>query len=124
VSTPNLKTTLLLIPGGREISLPENASAFKKALEHAAINKTAVIIMLSDEVLIPENIVQSRYKFKNILLLESDAIETEQDVWNVVGTTLNGHLPVLSTSGFDYQVVNMEHIQVKYEDFERLEKFM
>ena len=124
MSTPHLKTTLLLIPGGNEILLPHNATAFKNALQNATANKSAEIIMLADEVLIPEEIVQKRYKFKNILLIESDTIQTNQDVWDTVNAILQSHLPVLHTAGFDYQVVNLEYIQVKYEDFERLEKFM
>ncbi len=124
MDTQPLQTTLLLIPGGIEISLPQNAAAFKKALQEAILNKTAEIIMLADEVLVPENVVQKRYKYKNILLIESDVINDENDVWDAAKGMLDSHLPVLHTAGFDYQLVNMEYIEVKYEDFERLEKFL
>ncbi|MES2485776.1 MAG: hypothetical protein V4581_07490 [Bacteroidota bacterium] len=120
----SLKTTLLLIPGGRELSLPQNANTFKKALTEALANNTIDIIMLADKALIPEEEVQMRYKYKNVLLIESDTIHSKEDAFHEVSKTLEGHLPALHTAGFDYQVVKMEFIQVKYEDIERLSKFV
>ena len=49
VNTPNTKTTLLLIPGGSELQLPQNANNFKNALHNAITNKTAEIIMRETE---------------------------------------------------------------------------
>lgn len=120
----SLKTTLLLIPGGRELSLPQNAHTFKKALTEALENNSIDIIMLADVALIPEEVVQMRYKYKNVLLIESAAIQTREDALEELSKTLDGHLPALQTSGFDYQVVKMEFIEVKYEDIERLSKFV
>jgi hypothetical protein len=123
VNADHLKTTLLLIPGGSELSLPANANKFRQALEQGLLNNTIEIIMLADKALIPEKVVQSKYKYKNVLLIESDKIVTPQDAFTAAHELQDGHLPVLSTAGFDYQVVKMEFIQVKYEDFERLAKF-
>jgi len=80
--------------------------------------------MLADVALIPEEVVQMRYKYKNVLLIESAAIQTREDALEELSKTLDGHLPALQTSGFDYQVVKMEFIEVKYEDIERLSKFV
>jgi hypothetical protein len=124
VIAPELKTTLLLIPGGRELALPQNGVKFKTALQHAVANKTAQIIMLADEAVVPEKIVQSKYDFKNVLLIESDKINTTDDAWLLANHILEDHLPVLSEAGFDYQVVKMEFVKVAYEDFERIAKFL
>lgn len=121
---PQLKTTLLLIPGGRELALPENGVKFKTALQYAVANKTAQIIMLANEAVVPEKIVQSKYDFKNVLLIESHKITTTDDAWQFAGQLLEDHLPVLSEAGFDYQVVKMEFVKIAYEDFERLAKFL
>lgn len=124
MAAQSLKTTLFLIPGGQELALPDNAAKFTKALRHSVLSKKAQIIMLADEAVVPEETVQTAQQYKNVLLIESDAIVTEQDAWHVLQQKLDGHLPVISTLGFDYQVVQMEFIDVKYEDFERLAKFM
>lgn len=124
MNTNPQKTTLLLIPGGADLALPQNSAKFKNALEYAVHNKTAQIIMLADKAVIPEETVQTSRKYKNVLLIESDIIVTEQDAWYAAENMLQNHLPILSESGFDYQVVTMEFIDVKYEDFERLAKFM
>jgi len=123
VNAQPLKTTLLLIPGGSELALPEHTNNFKQALTQAIENNTLEIIMLADMPLIPEEVVQSRYKYKNVLAIESDEITTPNDALRVVKQMLKDHLPHLYTSGFDYQVVKMQFIEVKYEDFERLAKF-
>lgn len=123
--THTLTTTLLLIPGGRELSLPHHTDAFKAALQNAVAQKSARLIMLADTPLIPENILQRLTPYKNVFLIESDRILTEDDVWQVAGTMLSqNHLPAIVTSGFDYQVIQMQLVDVKYEDFERLAKFM
>lgn len=124
MSAESLKTTLFLIPGGQEIALPDNTSKFTKALHHAVLNRKAQIIMLADEALVPEEKVQTAQHYKNVVLIESDTIVTQEDAWQTIEKTLEGHLPVVSTMGFDYQVVQMEFIDVKYEDFERLAKFL
>lgn len=124
MATETFKTTLFLIPGGQELALPDNTAKFTKALRHSVLSKKAQIIMLADEALVPEETVQTAHHYKNVLLLESDTIVTEQDAWNAIEHTLENHLPVISTLGFDYQVVQMEFVDVKYEDFERLAKFM
>lgn len=124
VNTGPKKTTLLLIPGGADLALPQNSAKFKSALELSITNKTAQVIMLADEAIVPEETVQASRKYKNVLLIESDQIITEDDALNAAKILLTGHLPVLSQSGFDYQVVKMEFVDVKYEDFERLAKFI
>ena len=120
----NLKTTLLLIPGGRELSLPKNAVKFKTVLQQAIVNRSAQIIMLADDAIVPEETVQYKYDFKNVLLIETDTINTTEDAWTVANTLLDGHIPVLCEAGFDYQVTKMEAVKVQYEDFERLAKFL
>ncbi|KGO86148.1 hypothetical protein Q765_12585 [Flavobacterium rivuli WB 3.3-2 = DSM 21788] len=124
MAADSLKTTLFLIPGGQELSLPDNGAKFAKALRHSVLTKKAQIIMLADNALVPEETVQTAQQYKNVLLIESDVIVTEQDAWQVLEQMLEGHLPVISSFGFDYQVVQLEFINVKYEDFERLAKFM
>jgi len=124
VATQPFTTTLFLLPGGQELALPDNAAKFTKVLRHAVFNKKAQIIMLADKAIVPEETVQTAQQYKNVLLIESDTIVTEHDAWQALEQTLENHLPVISTMGFDYQVVQMEFINVKYEDFERLAKFM
>lgn len=124
MTTDLLKTTLLLIPGGQGLALPDNAAKFKSALKHSVLNKKAQIIMLADDVLVPEEIVQETYPYKNVLLIESETITTTDDVWEAAYRLLDGHLPAITSSGFDYQVIQMELVDIKYEDFERLAKFM
>ena len=124
MATQPFTTTLFLLPGGQELALPDNASKFTKVLRHAVLNKKAQIIMLADKAIVPEETVQTAQQYKNVLLIESDTIVTEHDAWQALEQTLENHLPVISTMGFDYQVVQMEFINVKYEDFERLAKFM
>lgn len=123
MNTSNTKTTLFLIPGGSELQLPENANRFKTTLQTTVKERTAEIIMLADTVLIPEEVVQSRGKYKNVLLLESSSIVTAEDAWAAALDTLEGHLPVVYSAGFDYQVIAMEFVKVSYEDFERVAKF-
>ena len=123
MNTQDTKTTLFLIPGGSELQLPENANRFKTILQTAINERTAEIIMLADTVLIPEEVVQSRGKYKNVLLLDSDSIVTAEDAWAAALHTLEGHLPVIYSAGFDYQVIAMEFVKVSYEDVERLAKF-
>jgi hypothetical protein len=125
MQTDTLTTTLLLIPGGRELSLPHNADAFKDALQNAMARQSARLIMLADTPLIPEHVLQKLTPYKNVLLIESHAIKNEDDVWREAGAVLSeSHLPVIVTSGFDYQVIQMQPVDIKYEDFERLEKFL
>jgi len=124
VNAPLLTTTLLLLPGGAELALPENSVKFKAALSHAIRNKKAKILMLSDTALVPEDVVQQTYPYKNVLLIESETIVTADDAWAAAAQMLDNHLPTVSTAGFDFQVVKMEYIAAKYEDFERLAKFM
>jgi len=124
VTTPEIRTTLLLIPGGRDLSLPQNATKFKTSLQHAVLNKTAQIIMLADTPIVPEETVQQKYDFKTVLLIESDGIASVDDVWTFANQLLDGHLPLLCEAGFDYQVTKMEPVKVQYEDFERLAKFL
>ncbi|TRW23386.1 hypothetical protein FMM05_14435 [Flavobacterium zepuense] len=123
MNTSDTKTTLFLIPGGSELQLPENANRFKTILQTAIKERTAEIIMLANTVLIPEEVVQSRGKYKNVLLIESDSIVTTEDAWAAANYTLEGHLPVVYSAGFDYQVIAMEFVKVSYEDFERVAKF-
>ena len=124
MNTQNIKTTLLLIPGGSELVLPENSGKFKSALQHALTNRTAKIIMLADEAVVAEEVVQTAYNFKNVLLIETDQIATTDDAWQLAEQMLDNHLPVLTEAGFDYQVVKMEFVTVQYEDIERLSKFL
>lgn len=124
MNATDFKTTLLLIPGGRELTLPQNALKFKTALQHAIINKSVQIIMLADTPVVPEETVQHTYDFKNVLLIESNSITTTEDVWQLANELLEGHLPVLCEAGFDYQVTKMEPVKVQYEDFERLARFL
>lgn len=124
MNAQNPKTTLLLIPAGRELILPEGVAKFKLALQHAIRNRTAQIIMLADVPVVAEEIVQSKYDFKNVLLIESDVIITAEDAWRVAAEMMDDHLPTVSETGFDYQVVKMEFVKVQYEDFERLARFL
>jgi hypothetical protein len=122
---PEIKTTLLLIPGGSELSLPQNAADFKKAVCDAVEQKSALIIMLADVPLIPEEVLHTLSTYKNVLLIESDVITTEADLWREAATLLtDSHLPQLATSGFDYQVVQMQHVDVVYEDYEIISKYL
>ncbi|MFP9098349.1 hypothetical protein ACLI09_04785 [Flavobacterium sp. RHBU_24] len=125
MQTDALTTTLLLIPGGRELSLPHHTDAFRAALQNAVAQKSARLIMLADTPLIPEHILQRLTPYKNVFLVESGSILTEDDVWHEAGEMLSqNYLPTIVTSGFDYQVIQMQLVDVKYEDFERLAKFM
>ena len=124
MNAQDLKTTLLLIPGGAELALPQNAAKFKAALQHALQNQTAQIIMLADVPVVPEAQVQQQYDFKNVLLIESDAIATPHDAWQVAANMQEGYLPALTEAGFDYQVIKMEFVNVQYEDIERLARFL
>lgn len=120
-----LKTTLLLIPGGSELALPQNGSLFKQAFYDAVAQKSALIIMLADEPLIPEDVLHTLSSYKNVLLIESDAIENEADLWREAAALLTeNHLPQLATSGFDYQVVQMQRVDVVYEDYEIISKYL
>lgn len=120
-----VKTTLFFIPGGRELALPQNAALFKEALKQAVEHRTASILMLADTPLIPDSILQTLSKYKNVLLIESDAIVTEEDAWNVAAAMQSeNYLPAIANAGFDFQVVQMEPVTVKYEDFEIIEKYL
>lgn len=122
---PELKTTLLLIPGGRELALPHHTDAFKKALREAIQNKSALMIMLADTPLIPETELHRLTAYKTVLLIESESITTEADVWHEAAAMLSeNHLPAIATSGFDYQVIQLQPVAVHYEDFERFARFM
>jgi hypothetical protein len=121
----DLKTTLLLIPGGNGLSLPQNAAAFKVALKEAVIQKSALMVMLADEPLIPEDVLHTLSAYKNVLLIESDTIVTEDDVWAEAAALLSdNHLPQLVTGGFDFQVVQMQPVEVVYEDYEIISKYL
>ncbi len=122
---PEIKTTLLLIPGGSELSLPQNTPQFKQAFYDAIMKKSALIIMLADNPLIPEDVLHTLSSFKNVLLIESDTINTEDDLWREAQLLLTeNHLPQLATSGFDYQVVQMQRVDVVYEDYEIISKYL
>jgi hypothetical protein len=115
-------TTLLLIPGGMELSLPQNAQRFKEAVFYALEKRTAQVMMLADDPLIHEEDLHSMRTYKNILLIESDAIVCEEDAYEAAKMLLtDSHLPAVATSGFDFQVVQMEPVGVIYEDFEILD---
>jgi hypothetical protein len=122
---PHITTTLLLIPGGNELALPQNTAAFKTALKDAIMQKSASIIMLADNPLIPEEVLHTLSAYKNVLLIESDAITTEADVWHIAAAMLSeSHLPQMVTGGFDYQVVQMQLVDVVYEDYEIISKYL
>lgn len=115
-------TTLLLIPGGSEIALPQNNFAFKTALTQAVENRSLKIIMLADDPLIDDVDLHKLSPFKNVLLIESDTIVSEDDaIAEVYKMLQDNYLPTVATSGFDFQVVKMEPVGVVYEDFEILE---
>jgi hypothetical protein len=125
MQTDTLTTTLLLIPGGRELSLPHNTNVFNDALQNAVAQQSARLIMLADTPLIPEHVLQKFTPYKNVLLIESQTLNTEDDLWREVGAILSeNYLPTIVTSGFDYQVIQMQPVDIKYEDFERIEKFL
>lgn len=122
---PDIQTTLLLIPGGSELALPQNTQLFKQALQDSIQQKSARIIMLADDPLIPEDVLHTLSKYKNVLLIESDTIATEDDLWREAAALLSpNHLPAIATSGFDYQIIEMRHIDVKYEDYEIISKYL
>ncbi|WP_294818684.1 hypothetical protein [uncultured Flavobacterium sp.] len=120
-----LKTTLFLIPGGRELSLPENSDKFRAAMKQAIATHTAKLLMLADNAVVPEAEMQSLSKYKNVFAIESDEIFTEEDAWAIAyEEQADNYLPVIADAGFDFQVVSMQPIAVKYEDFEFLEKYI
>lgn len=120
-----LKTTLFFIPGGRELALPQNATLFKEAMRNAIANRTVLIVMLADTPLIPEKVLQTLSKYKNVLLIESDEISTEDDAWSAACEMQSeNYLPTVASAGFDFQVIQMEPVRVKYEDFEIIEKYL
>jgi hypothetical protein len=81
--------------------------------------------MLADKPLIPESVLQTLSKYKNVLLIESNEIFTEEDAWNAAAAMQSeNYLPAVATAGFDYQVIQMEPVTVKYEDFEIIEKYL
>ncbi|SFQ50211.1 hypothetical protein SAMN05444144_10654 [Flavobacterium akiainvivens] len=115
----------MLIPGGSELSLPQNTGRFKTALTEAVSQKSALIIMLADNPLIPEDVLHTISKYKNVLLIESAAIATEDDVWREAAAMLSdNHLPQMVSNGFDYQVVQMQLVDVVYEDYEIISKYL
>ena len=121
----NLKTTLILIPGGEELTLPENAERLRKAMRVSLEYKTARILMLADESIIPDKVLQTLAKYKTVLLVESNEITDEEDAYRVaLEQQAENYLPVVASTGFDFQVIQMEPVPVKYEDFEILEKYL
>jgi hypothetical protein len=115
-------TTLLLIPGGSELALPQNAQRFKEAVFYGLEKKTLRVMMLADDPLIHEDDLRVMRTYKNILLIESDNIVCEEDAYYEARQLLtDNHLPSVATSGFDFQVVKMEPVGVVYEDFEILD---
>lgn len=120
-----LKTTLFLIPGGRELALPENSDKFRAAMRQAIATHTAKLLMLADNPLVPESEMQAVAKYKNVLAIESDEIYTEEDAWAIAyEEQADNYLPIVADAGFDFQVVQMQPVAVKYEDFEFLEKYI
>lgn len=120
-----LYSTLLLIPGGSELALPENSARFKNAVKEAVTQKSARVIMLADDPLIPEEVLHTLSKYKNVLLIESDRIASEDDLWTEAAALLtDNHLPQLVTGGFDFQVVQMQAVDVVYEDYEIISKYL
>ena len=117
-------TTLILIPGGRELSLPEHSEKFRSTLRESLTNRTAKIMMLANKPLIPEKVLHTLSKFKSVLLIESDEIKSEDDAWRIAtDEQADNYLPVVSSAGFDFQVIRMELVAVKYEDFEIVDRF-
>lgn len=125
MQTDTIKTTLFLLPGGRELALPEHTDNFKNAMQQAVAERTAHIMMLADTPLIPEDELHTLAKYKNVFLIESDEIITEDDAWRVAYEMQAQHfLPNIVTSGFDFQVIQMQPVRVKYEDFEIVDKYV
>ena len=120
-----LKTTLFLIPGGRELALPEHSDKFRTTMKQAIASHTAKILMLADDPLVPDEELQALSKYKNVLAIETNEIYTEEDAWAVAyEVQADNYLPVVADAGYDYQVVKMQPVALKYEDFEILEKYM
>lgn len=121
----SLKTTLFLIPGGRELALPENSDKFRAAMKQSIATHTAKLLMLADTPLVPDAELQKLSKYKNVLAIETDAIQIEEDAWCMAyEAQADNYLPVIADSGFDFQVVQMQPVAIKYEDFEILEKYL
>ncbi|AWH85652.1 hypothetical protein HYN59_11280 [Flavobacterium album] len=120
-----LKTTLFLIPGGRELALPENTTRFREAMKQSIAGRTAKILMLADRSLIPEAEIQKLAKYKNVLAIDSNEIFTKEEAWAIAyELQADNYLPAIADAGFDFQVIQMQPVAVKYEDFEMLEKYM
>ncbi len=120
-----LKMTLFLIPGGRELALPEHSDKFRAAMKQAIAGHTAKLLMLADTPLVPEAEMQSNAKYKNVLAIESCEILTEEDAWAIAyEEQADNYLPTVADTGYDFQVIRMEPVAVKYEDFEFLEKYI
>lgn len=120
-----LKTTLILIPGGEELALPGNTDRLRRAMHIALTYRTARIIMLADAPVMPEKALQRSGSYKNVLLIESDAIHDEDDAWRIaLESQAENYLPIVADAGFDFQVIRMEPVAVKYEDFEIIEKYL
>lgn len=119
------KTTLIHIPGGEELSLPHNAERLRKAMRVSLEFKTARILMLANEPIIPDKVLQTLAKYKTVLLIESDEIIDEEDAYRIaLEQQAENYLPAVASAGFDFQVIQMEPVPVKYEDFEILEKYL
>ncbi|MEL1242877.1 hypothetical protein AAEO56_01275 [Flavobacterium sp. DGU11] len=119
------KTTLFLIPGGRELALPEHSEKLRSAMVESITERTAKIMMLADKPLIPEKQLHTIAKYKTVLLIETDQIYNEDDAWGVAfEVQADNYLPVIESAGFDFQVIRMEAVAVKYEDFEIIDKYL
>ncbi|MFP9115408.1 hypothetical protein ACLI1A_15835 [Flavobacterium sp. RHBU_3] len=118
-------TTLLLIPGGSELALPQNSGKFRQAVAYALQTETARVIMLADDPLLDDKDLHAMPGYKNVLLIESDAIADEQDAYTEARKLLGSdYLPAIADSGFEFQVVQMERVGVAYEDFEFVDKYL
>ncbi len=94
-------------------------------MKQAIATHTAKLLMLADNAVVPEAEMQSLSKYKNVFAIESDEIFTEEDAWAIAyEEQADNYLPVIADAGFDFQVVSMQPIAVKYEDFEFLEKYI
>lgn len=81
--------------------------------------------MLADEPVVPEMELHRNANYKTVLLIESGGIRDEDDAFRIaLDMQADNYLPVVASTGFDFQVIQMEEVAVKYEDFEILEKYL